>query len=141
MYSLGFTDIIEHIRHIYGSQCSSPQDWASDHTLGSLIQHLTFASTGAGDQGYLTLFNELYERYQIRAWDFLNQWDWTQSLPPYHFRCWRGHRYILSDEVTHRFGAGFGPLGHCIQGYYQAAEWMAEYGLDQVRSLYPSRYA
>jgi hypothetical protein len=141
MYSLGFTDIIEHIRHIYGSQCSSPQDWASDHTLGSLIQHLTFASTGAGDQGYLTLINELYERYQIQAWDFLNQSDWTQSLPPYHFRCWRGHRYILSDEVTHRFGAGFGPLGHCIQGYYQAAEWMAEYGLDQVRSLYPSHYA
>jgi len=141
MYSLGFTDIIEHIRHIYGSQCSSPQDWASDHTLGSLIQHLTFASTGAGDQGYLTLLNELYERYHIRAWDFLNHWDQTRLFPPYHFLCWRGHRYILPHEVTHQFGAGFGPLGHWIQGYYQTVEWMAEYGLDQVKSAYRSGYA
>ena len=100
-----------------------------------------FVSTRAGDKGYLTLLNELYEQYQIRAWDFLNHWDRTQFFPPYHFPCWRGHRYILPYEVTHQFGAGFGPLGHGIQGYYQAVEWMAEHGLDQARSAYPSGYA
>ncbi|KAM0314176.1 hypothetical protein ACHAO8_004962 [Botrytis cinerea] len=139
--SLGFTEIVEHVRHTYGSQCSSPQDWASDDTLGSLIQHLTFASTGAGDMGYLTLLNELYGRYQIRAWDFLNHWDRTPLAPPYHFRNWRGHRYILPQEVTCHLGAGFGPIGHLIQGYYQSAEWMANHGLDQVKTAYRSGYA
>ncbi|EMR88640.1 hypothetical protein BcDW1_2733 [Botrytis cinerea BcDW1] len=138
---LGFTEIVEHVRHTYGSQCSSPQDWASDDTLGSLIQHLTFASTGAGDMGYLTLLNELYGRYQIRAWDFLNHWDRTPLAPPYHFRNWRGHRYILPQEVTCHLGAGFGPIGHLIQGYYQSAEWMANHGLDQVKTAYRSGYA
>ncbi|TGO56839.1 hypothetical protein BOTNAR_0214g00060 [Botryotinia narcissicola] len=139
--TLGFTSIVEHVRHTYGSQCSSPQDWASDDNLGSLIQHLTFASTGAGDMGYLTLLNEYYERYHIRAWDFLNHWDRTPRFPPYHFRNWRGHRYILPQEVTCNFEAEFGPMGHLIHGYYQSAEWMAKYGLDQVKTAYRSGYA
>ncbi|CAN9172557.1 unnamed protein product [Alternaria alternata] len=45
--TMAFTDILEHIRHTYGSESPSPQDWAGDNNIGTLVQHLTFAAMAA----------------------------------------------------------------------------------------------
>ncbi|KAH9869063.1 hypothetical protein J1614_008140 [Plenodomus biglobosus] len=132
---LAFTDLLNHIRNTYGSASPSPQSWATDSNLGSLVQHLTFCAVAAADQGYYTILNELYERYQIRAWDFMNHLDWTVHAHHFAFRSWRGHRYILPDAVIGRFKGEFGPQGHGMLGYLKAAEWMAEHGTDQVFHL------
>ncbi|KAI8931193.1 hypothetical protein NX059_011543 [Plenodomus lindquistii] len=72
---LAFSDILDQIRKTYGSTSASPQTWAIDSNLGSLVQHFTFAAVAAADQGYYTVLNELYMRYQIRPWDFMNHLD------------------------------------------------------------------
>lgn len=133
---MAFTDILEHIRSTYGSQSTSSQPWAKDETLGALIQHLTFAAFAAADEGYHTILNHLYEKYQIRAWDFMNHRDITVHLHDLAFRSWRGHRYRLPDAVVRFCKAEFGPPGHFIVGYLKAAEWMATNGTDQVKSDY-----
>jgi hypothetical protein len=138
---MAFTDILHHIRDTYGSASSSPQQWASDENLGNLISHYTFAAVASADQGYYTILNELYERYQIRAWDFMNHWDWTQHAHFPAFRSWRGHRYILPDAVVRYCGGEFGPQGHWILGYLRVCEWMEANGMDQVRSAYRDDYA
>jgi hypothetical protein len=133
---MAFTDILEHIRSTYGSQSSSPQDWAVDDNLGSLLQHLTFAAVAAADQGFHTVLNDLYERYAIRAWDFMNHRDWTRHMHELAFRSWRGHRYILPDAAVQHCQAEFGPQAHFISGYLEASRWMEENGTDQVKSEY-----
>jgi len=126
-------DMIEHIRSTYGSLTANPNIWATDEYLGSLVQHLTFSSFAAADQGYHTVLNQVYEKYQIRAWDFMNHVDRTRLFHDFGFRSWRGHRYILPDEVVRDFGADFGRFGHEILGYLKAAEWMLKHGADQVK--------
>ncbi|KAF2127856.1 hypothetical protein P153DRAFT_376802 [Dothidotthia symphoricarpi CBS 119687] len=133
---LAFTDILEHIRTTCGSASPSPQPWAVDSNLGSLFQHFTFAAVAAGDQGYYTVLNNLYERYKIRAWDFLNHRDMTVHTHHFALRSWRGHRYILPEAVVGQYSAEFGHQGHFILGYLKAAEWMAVNGTDQVKSAY-----
>ncbi|KAF2034490.1 hypothetical protein EK21DRAFT_97575 [Setomelanomma holmii] len=123
--TMAFTDIVEHIRNTWGS-----------HNLGSLLQHLTFAAVAAGDQGFHTVLNNLYERYQIKAWDFMSHRDWTVHTHHFAFRSWRGHRYILPEAVVQHCGAEFGPQGHFILGCLKAAEWMESNGTDQVKSAY-----
>ncbi|KAF2006155.1 hypothetical protein P154DRAFT_559300 [Amniculicola lignicola CBS 123094] len=129
---IAFTDILERIRCTRGLQSGSPQSWAQDKELGSLVQHLTFAAVPAGDQGYYTVLNQLYETHQIRAWIFLNHRDRTVLIHPFQFRSWRGYQYILPDAVVRFFGNEFSANGHCILGYMKAAEWMAENGTDQL---------
>lgn len=143
MNRLGFTEILHHIRNTYGTSSPSPRAWAHDNNLHSLLPHLTFASTGAADQSYLTNLNNLYAQHLIRAWDFVNHCDQTQFLSrfPFPFHAWRGHRYILPHEVTWRFDGAFGGNGHGMKGYWEVAEWMAENGGEQVRSEFPSGYA
>ncbi|OAL45382.1 hypothetical protein IQ07DRAFT_684305 [Pyrenochaeta sp. DS3sAY3a] len=133
---IAFTDILEKIRHTWGSQSASPRSWAQDEELGSLVQHLTFAAVAAGDQGYYTVLNQLYETYQIRAWDFLNHRDMTVHVHHFNFRSWRGHRYILPEAVVRDFDEDFGGNGHGIFGYSKVAGWIAENGTDQVKSAY-----
>ncbi|KAH7079352.1 hypothetical protein BKA63DRAFT_563987 [Paraphoma chrysanthemicola] len=133
---LAFTEILEHIRSTWGSESSASHDWAVDSHLNSLVQHLTFAAVAAADQGYYTVLNSLYERYQIRAWDFMNHKDWTAHTHDLAFRSWRGHRYILPDAVVRHLDAEFGPQGHFMLGYLKAAEWMEGNGTDQVKSAY-----
>lgn len=129
-------DMVEHIRSTLGSLASNPNPWAIDESLGSLIQHLTFAAFASADQGYYTVLNQLYEKYQIRAWDFVNHKDITVHFHDFRFRSWRGYRYILPDEVVRDFEGDFGDQGHGILGYLKAAEWMIERGSDQVKSVY-----
>lgn len=136
MRSMAFTDILEHVRSMYGSQSSSPQTWAVDSNLHSLIQHLTFAAVAAADKGFHTVLNNLYERYSIRAWDFMNHKDWTRQTHDLAFRSWRGHRYILPDAVVRHYEAEFGPQAHFILGYLKAAEWIVENGAEQVKSKF-----
>jgi hypothetical protein len=133
---MAITDVLEHIRSTYGSQSPAPQDWAADSNLGCLLQHLTFAAVAAAGQGFHTVLNDLYERYQICAWDFMNHRDSTVRIHHFAFRSWRGHRYMLPDAVVGPFSAEFGPQGHFILGYFKAAEWMETNGTDQVRSAY-----
>lgn len=133
---LAFTDILERIRHTWGSQSASPQSWARDEELGSLVQHLTFAAVAAGDQGYYTVLNSLYDTYQIRAWDFLNHRDITINSHYFGFRSWRGYRYVFSDEIERPFVNEFGDNGHSILGYLKVAEWMTENGTNQVGTPY-----
>ncbi|KAF2844588.1 hypothetical protein T440DRAFT_473266 [Plenodomus tracheiphilus IPT5] len=133
---LAFTDILNHIRSTYGSASPSPQAWAIDSNLGTLIQHFTFAAVGPADQGYYTILYQLYERYQIRAWDFMNHMDWTVHTHYFAFRAWRGHRYILPDAVVGQFKGEFGPQNHWIFRYLKAVEWMAQWGTDQVKGAY-----
>ena len=129
-------DMIEHIRHTYGTQSRAPQPWAKDESLGSLVQHLTFGAFAAADQGYYTELNNMYLKYQIRAWNFFSHKDTTLHAHAYCFRFWRGHRYILPDAVVKFLDADFEPQGHDILGYLKAAEWMAAQGTDQVRPAY-----
>jgi hypothetical protein len=133
---IAFTDILEKIRHTWGSQSASPQSWAQDEELGSLVQHLTFAAVAAGDYGYYTVLNQLYEIYQIRAWDFLHHRDMTVHIHHFQFRSWRGYRYILPDAVVRPFDGEFSRNCHGILGYLKVAEWMAENGTNQVKSPY-----
>ncbi|KAF2727423.1 hypothetical protein EJ04DRAFT_594984 [Polyplosphaeria fusca] len=133
---LAFMNIVEHVRGKYGSASSSPQQWAKDENLGSLIQHFTFAAVSSADQGYYTVLNELYGKHKIRAWDFMNHKDVTVHAHFFAFRAWRGHRYILPDAVERFFESEFGPQSNCILGYLKAAEWMAKNGTDQVKSAY-----
>lgn len=114
---MAITDIVEYIRSAYGSTSSSCQDSAKDGNLGFLIQHLTFAAMAAGDMGFHTVLNQLYECYQIRAWDFMNHIDWTRNFHALGFRSWRGHRYILPAGVVDRFQEHFGQQNHFILGY------------------------
>jgi hypothetical protein len=134
--SMAFTEILQHIRSTYGSASPSPQDWATDSNLGNLISHLTFAAVGAGDQGFHTVLNRLYEDYQMPAWDFWNHKDNTGHWHDFAFRSWRGHRYILPDAVVRYCEADFGQHAHGIRGYWKAAEWMEGNGTDQVKSAY-----
>jgi hypothetical protein len=83
---MAFMDIIEHIRNTYGTKSTSPYDWAKDDTLGALLQHLTFAAMAAGDQGYYTILNNVYDRFGLRAWDFMNHKDVTRKA---HYRAFR----------------------------------------------------
>lgn len=129
-------EIIEYIRSSFGVRSSQPQDWAKDENLGSLIQHLTFAAVGAGDQGFYSVLNNMYERYGIRAWDFVHYDDVTRHVHHSTFRAWRGHRYILPDAVVQHYKAEFGPQNHFIAGYLKAAEWMMSNGTDQLKSTY-----
>ncbi|PVI05632.1 hypothetical protein DM02DRAFT_685435 [Periconia macrospinosa] len=133
---IAFTDILERIRRTWGSQSASPQSWAQDEEFGSLVQHITFAAVAAGDQGYYTVLNQLYETYQIRAWDFLHYRDITVHAHHFQFRSWRGYRYILPYAVVRPFVDEFSGNGHGILGYLKVAEWMAENGTDQVKSAY-----
>ncbi|KAI9701623.1 MAG: hypothetical protein M1820_006394 [Bogoriella megaspora] len=133
---LAFTDILERVRHTWGSKSTSPQSWAQDEKLGSLFQHLTFAAVAAGDMGYYTILNRLYETYQIRAWDFLNHRDITVHTHHPQFRSWLGYRYILPDAVAGPFRNEFGGIGHSILGYLKAAEWMTKNGTNMVKSAY-----
>lgn len=133
---MAFTDILHHIRDTYGSASLAPQKWASDENLCNLISHYTFAAIAAADRGYYTVLNQLYERYQIRAWDFMNQWDWTQHTHFFEFRAWRGHRYILRDTVVRHTEGEFGAQGHWILGYLKACEWMMANGTNEVKSAY-----
>lgn len=133
---MAFTDILHTIRHTWGSQCASPQSWAQDEALGSLVQHLTFAAVAAGDQGYYTVLNDLYDKYQIRAWDFFNHRDMTIHIHDWGFRSWLGYRYVLRDNVVWQFRDAFSGNGHGMLGYLKVAEWMAEHGTDQVQSPY-----
>ncbi|KAH8723125.1 hypothetical protein GQ44DRAFT_657310 [Phaeosphaeriaceae sp. PMI808] len=134
--TMAFTDILEYVRSTYGSESHSPQTWASDNNLSSLFQHLTFAAVAAADQGFHTILNYLYERHQIRAWDFMNHMDWTRHFHDWAFRSWRGHRYIFPDAVVRQYKAEFGPQNHFLLGYLKAVEWMERYGTDQVKSEY-----
>ncbi|EUC41735.1 hypothetical protein COCMIDRAFT_29552 [Bipolaris oryzae ATCC 44560] len=133
---MAFTDILERIRHTWGDQSGSPQSWARDEVLRELVQHITFAAVAAGDQGYYTLLNDLYDRYQIRAWDFMNHCDWTVNFHHGAFRSWRGYRYVLPDAMVRQFGGDFGGNGHGILGYLKVAEWMAGGRDGQVHSEY-----
>ncbi|CAI9635564.1 unnamed protein product [Alternaria burnsii] len=134
--TMAFTDILEHIRCTYGSESAPSQAWAEDNNIGNLVQHLTFAAMAAGDQGFHTVLNNLYERHAIRAWDFMHYQDWTRHAHDLAFRSWRGHRYILPDAVVRHHQAEFGQHGHSILGYLGVAEWMAMNGTDQVKSEY-----
>jgi hypothetical protein len=134
--SLAFTEILEHIRSTYGSKSASPQDWAVDSSLGSVLTHLTFAAVAAGDIGFHTVLNRLYERYHIKAWDFWHYNDWTRHTHDDEFRSWRGYRYTLPHAVVQYCEADFGGVNHSIQGYWKAAEWMEAHGTDQVKSEY-----
>jgi hypothetical protein len=60
---MAFIDILNHIRCTYGSSSSSPHDWAADYNLGALLSHLKFAAVAAGNRGFHTVLNNLYERY------------------------------------------------------------------------------
>lgn len=133
---IAFTDILESIRRTWGSLSASPRSWAQDEEFGSLVQHLTFAAVAAGDQGYYTVLNQLYETYRIRAWDFLNHRDLTVHAHHPRFRSWRGYRYILPDAVVRLFAKDFSGNGHGILGYLKVAGWIAENGTDQVKSPY-----
>ncbi|KAH7130694.1 hypothetical protein B0J11DRAFT_430374, partial [Dendryphion nanum] len=133
---LAFTEILEGIRHRWGSQSESPQLWAQDKDLGSLVQHLTFAAVSAGDQGYYTILNDLYCEYQIRAWDFLSHRDTTVHIHYLSFRSWRGYRYVLGEAVVGQFFDSFGGNGHNILGYLKAVEWMTENGTDHIKTYY-----
>jgi hypothetical protein len=133
---MAFTDVLNHIRCTYGSSSFSPQHWAVDSNLGTLLSHLTFAAVAAGDQGFHTVLNNLYERYQIPAWDFCNHKDNTVHMHDLAFRSWRGHRYILPHAVVQCCEADFGQHGHGMRGYWKAAEWMEGNGTDQVKSAY-----
>lgn len=138
---MAFTDILYHIRDTYGSASSSPQQWASDENLSNLISHYTFAAVAAADEGYHTILNQLYDRYQIRVWDIMNHWDWTQHAHFFAFSSWRGHRYLLPDAVLQHCGGDFGPQGHWILGYVKVCEWMEAHGTEQVWSAYREDYA
>jgi hypothetical protein len=133
---MAFTDILEQIRNVWGSESMEPQAWAEDQCLGTLVQHLTFAAVAAGDQGYYTVLNMLYEKYGIRAWNFVNHRDWTLHSHHFRFRSWRGHQYFLPDAVVGQFFHEFTLNGHSILGYLKAAEWMVENGTEQVESAY-----
>ncbi|CAI6327759.1 unnamed protein product [Periconia digitata] len=133
---LAFSEILERIRNRWGSGSDSPQPWAKDENLGSLVQHLTFAAVSAGDFGYYSALNRLYEKHHIRAWDFFNHRDITVHIHHIQFRTWRGHRYTLPEAVVRPFSNEFGGQGHNILGYLKAAEWMCEHGTDQVKSEY-----
>lgn len=119
---MAFTDILERIRHTWGDQSGSPQSWARDEVLRELVQHITFAAVAAGDIGYYTVLNDLYHKYQIRAWDFMNHRDWTVHIHHWSFRSWRGYRYVLPDAMVRQFGDEFGGNGHGIWGYLRVAE-------------------
>lgn len=134
--SLAFTDILERIRHTWGDQSGSPQSWARDEVLRELVQHITFAAVAAGDQGYYTVLNDLYQKHKICAWDFMNHCDWTIHSHHGAFRSWRGYRYVLPDATVKQFGYAFGMNGHGILGYLKVAEWMAGDGGGQVDSVY-----
>ncbi|KAF1921321.1 hypothetical protein BDU57DRAFT_510070 [Ampelomyces quisqualis] len=134
--TLAFTDILQYIRCTYGANAPDPQSWAADGNLGHVLQHITFAALGAADQGYHAVLNGLYERYSIRAWDFMNHEDKTRHVHDLAFRSWRGHRYILPDAVVRHCDGAFGSDGHLILGYLKAAEWMEENATDQVKSEY-----
>lgn len=89
--------------------------------------------------GFHTAFNNVYERYSVRAWDFMNHKDFTRRTHHLAFRSWRCYRYTLPDAVVRYFEARSGPHGHQIEGYEgyaKAAQWMAEHGPDQVKSEY-----
>ena len=133
---IAFTDILNHIRDTYGSASLAPQQWASDENLSNLISHFTFAAIAVGDQGYYTILNNLYDRYQIRAWDFMNHCDWTQHFHFFAFRSWRGYRYIIPDTVTRHCEGGFGPQGHWMFGCFKACDWMRLNGTNEVKSPY-----
>lgn len=120
--SLAFTEILEEIRHTWGSQSASPQFWAQDENLGSLVQHITFAAVAAGNLGCYTVLNRLYETHKIRAWDFLNHRDITVHAHHATFRSWLGYRYVLPEIVVGRFAEDFGEQGHGILWYLKVAE-------------------
>jgi hypothetical protein len=124
------------IRDNWGSASPAPQPWAQDDRLESLVQHLTFAAVAAGDQGYYTVLNDLYDKHQIRAWNFVNHRDITHNFHHLAFRSWRGYQYILPDAVVQQFAHEFGGHNHNIGGYLKAAEWMADHGTDQVKTIY-----
>lgn len=109
---------------------------AKESNLGNLLKHITFAALGAADQGYHIVLKQLYERYGIRAWDFMNHRDWTRYVHDFAFRSWRAHRYILPGAVERHCEGAFGENGHDISGYVKAAEWMAREGTDQCKSEY-----
>ncbi|XP_014562611.1 hypothetical protein COCVIDRAFT_32541 [Bipolaris victoriae FI3] len=133
---MAFTDILERIRHTWGDPSGSPQSWARDEVLRELVQHITFAAVAAGDQGYYTVLNDLYDKYQIRAWDFMNRYDFTVNFHHGAFRSWRGYRYVLPDAMVRQFSGEFGLNAHGILGYLKVAEWMAGGGDGQVNSVY-----
>ncbi|KAH6288706.1 hypothetical protein HBI39_215510 [Parastagonospora nodorum] len=137
--TMAFMDIVHHVRTTWGSESPAPCDWAKDEGFASLIQHLTFAAVAAGDQGFHTVLNNVYEHYSIRAWDFMHHNDITRHAHHPAFRSFRGYRYILPDAIVRHFGAEFGPVGHWILGYLKAAQWMTEHGTDQVKSEYVYR--
>lgn len=132
---MAFLHILEHIRSTWGSSSTAPQAWAEDANLPILVQHLTFAAVPAGDQGYYTILNDLYRKYQIRAWDFMCHYDLTQHLHHWAFRSWRGHRYVLEDNIVRYCDGSFGREGHAMKNL-KAAEWMSENGTDEVKSAY-----
>jgi hypothetical protein len=134
---LAFKDILHHIRGTWGSPANSPQKWARDENIGSVVQHITFAAFSSGDIGYYTDLNNLYDEYHIPAWDFFHHADWTVHFHHFAFRSWRGYRYTLPEEIVGQFYKDFEiPLCHGILGYLKTAEWMSKHGKDQVKSHY-----
>jgi hypothetical protein len=130
--SLAFREILALIRLKFGS--GNP--CASDENLKPLLAHYTFASMAVGDMNFHTELKELYEKHQIRAWDFMDHRDKTRNFHGISFRSWRGHRCILPDATFGAFRAEFGEHGHSMFGYLKAAEWMLENGTDQARPEY-----
>ncbi|EPE34849.1 alpha/beta-Hydrolase [Glarea lozoyensis ATCC 20868] len=133
---LAFREILNHIRHQFGSETPSRHHWASEDNLKNLLAHYTFAAMAAGDMNFHTKLNSLYDKHQIRAWDFMHHLDKTRSFHGIAFRSWRGHRYILPDATVGEFRAEFGEHGHSMLGYLKAAEWMLENGTDQAHPEY-----
>lgn len=133
---MAFAVIVEHLRDTYGSSSSSCQEWAKDQNFGCLVQHLTFAAIAAGDKGFHTVLNHLYDRYQICAWDFMNYIDWMRNFHYLWLRSWRGHRYILPNAVVSRFQGEFGQHNHPILRYLKSVEWLEGSATDMVKYEY-----
>lgn len=115
-------DIVEHIRHQYGSASSSPFPWASDSSLARLIQHITFAEFAAASPSYHQHLNAFYSHYQIPAWDIVHPQDFTSRLHMPFFRGWRGYRYELPKEATRGLEKEFAAGRHDMPGYLAACK-------------------
>ncbi|PSN75575.1 hypothetical protein BS50DRAFT_628744 [Corynespora cassiicola Philippines] len=89
---IAYAYILEQVRKKWGYKSAQKHPQAEDTNLGSLIQHITFAACGAGDGGYYTVLNQLYERNLIRAWDFVNDRDRTIDGHHSSSCTWRGYQ-------------------------------------------------